>query len=82
MSLTIFITSMSGSKTLSLLLTALSASKDHKARGWCLTRLKGIENSAAFSAREEKKKRGAFLCQRTAIVKSRKQSRPNKLSEN
>ena len=53
--LAIFITSMSGSESLRLSLTASSTSADHRALGWRLMRPKGMENLAAISVREVKR---------------------------
>ena len=50
MSLAIFITSVSSSKSL-----ASFTSVDHQALGWCLMQPKGIEDLAAFSVREVKR---------------------------
>ena len=46
---------MSGSEALRLSLTALATSADHQALGWRLMRPKGMEDLAAFSAREVKR---------------------------
>ena len=55
MSQVIFITSVSAAKALRLSLTALSTSGDHQALEGRLMRPKGMEDLAAFSAREVKR---------------------------
>ena len=54
-SLAIFITSVSGSKSLASFTTASSTSGDHQALGWRLMRPKGMEDLAAFKVREVKR---------------------------
>ena len=70
----IFITSVSGSKSLASFTNRTFISADHHAVGWRLMRPKGVEDLAAFSAKEvkkaaaEEKKRRVFLS-RTVGVK-------------
>ena len=75
-------------KTFRLSLTTFSTSADHHALGWHLMRLKGMEDLAAFSAREvkrvaaEREKETSIVLQKNSESQSNKQSHPSELSEN
>ena len=61
-SMAIFITSVSSSESLASFTTTSSTSADNQALGWRLMQPKGMEDLAAFSVREVKKR--VFLCRR------------------
>ena len=74
---------------LHLSFTTFSTLGDHHALGWRLTQLKEMENLGAFSVREvkraaaeESERERVFLCKKNSKSQSKRQSYPNKLSEN